>query len=147
MTRYGRVLYIGAFLVLLVVGGWLWRQERQVQLLLGARAFMLDRADTAAQQEQGLSGRDSMARDAGMVFVFDQPGVQCFWMKDMHFPLDMLWLNASRQVVHVERDVAPGTYPKTFCPSVMAMYVIELNAGQTASAGIRPGDNLVFLGL
>lgn len=147
MTRFGRALYVLTFLVVLAVGGWLWQQGRQVVLTAGHKNYRMEVARTVAAQERGLSGRAYLPRDAGMLFAFDQPGTHCFWMKDMQFALDLLWLNAANQVVYMLPNTAPDSYPHTFCPAVLATSVIELNAGESKAADIRLGDVVQITGL
>lgn len=101
-------------------------------------------ADTASEQTQGLSGRASMNDDQGMLFVFDQASSQCFWMKDMNFSLDMIWLNDQKEVVKIAKSVAPETYPNEFCSEKPATYVIELTSGSAGRLGISEGQKLVF---
>jgi hypothetical protein len=79
-----------------------------------------------------------------MLFISKVPAKECFWMKDMRFSLDILWLDASHRVVHIEQGVSPGTYPRTFCTKVPAMYVIELPAGSVAEDNIQQGQILNF---
>jgi uncharacterized membrane protein (UPF0127 family) len=102
----------------------------------------LERTETPETQTKGLSGRSSMARDEGMLFMFKEPAVQCFWMKDMHFSLDMIWLDENRHIVKIERDVSPDTYPKSFCSDVPTQYVIELNSGVADQAKLYIGQQL-----
>lgn len=99
---------------------------------------------TPAAQTRGLGGRKSLPVNEGMLFVFAHPGQQCFWMKDMHFPLDIIWLNGSKQVVFIKSNLSPKTYPETFCPPNSAQYVIELNAGQAQKARLHTGETLNF---
>lgn len=106
------------------------------------KKIQLDIAKSEEARAKGLGGRESMADDQGMLFVFDQPAVECFWMKDMQFPIDIIWLNTAKQVVHVERNLSPETYPASYCPKLPAKYVVELNAGQAKQLDISPGDTL-----
>jgi uncharacterized membrane protein (UPF0127 family) len=99
---------------------------------------------TAAAQEKGLSGRASLAPDSGMLFVFQNEAQRCFWMKDMQFPLDIIWVNKDKRVVYIQPELSPSTYPDSFCPKPPAQYVIELNAGQATQASIRIGETLTF---
>jgi uncharacterized membrane protein (UPF0127 family) len=115
-----------------------------VVLHVHGKQYTLRVARTATQQEQGLGDRATLARDQGMLFQFQRPAIECFWMKDMHFPLDMIWLSSTKRVAYIQADVSPKTYPKQFCPKVQAQYVIELNAGQAKRAGIRPHQMLTF---
>jgi len=100
-------------------------------------------ADTNASREKGLGDRAGLAQNAGMLFVFPAAGRQCFWMKDMHFSLDMIWTDQSKRVVRVVPELSPSTYPNAYCAD-NAQYVIELNAGQAARAGVRVGEVLNF---
>lgn len=86
-------------------------------------------ADTKSSRELGLSGRPIMKDGEGLLFEFDASGRYGFWMKDMMFPLDIIWINQDGIVVEVERNVKPDSYPKTFMNASPASYVLELNAG------------------
>lgn len=100
----------------------------------------LERVSSEEMRIRGLSGRESMSDNQGMLFIFEQAGEHCFWMKDMNFSLDMIWLNANKQVIHQESKVDPATYPQSFCPDEPAQYVIELKAGLSAQLGIKEGN-------
>lgn len=115
-----------------------------VTLRSGDKRYVLSVAITPAQQQKGLGNRASLPKNQGMLFSFEQPVVQCFWMKDMHFPLDMIWVSSSQRVEYLKADVLPSTYPHTICPDVQAKYVIELNAGQAQEARIHTGETLDF---
>lgn len=104
----------------------------------------LEVVDTDETRGKGLGNRTNLPLGQGMLFVYDDASIHCFWMKDMKFPIDMIWLSSDRTVVHVERNVSPDTYPKSFCPGSAAQYVIELNAGQAAELGISVGNRLRF---
>jgi uncharacterized membrane protein (UPF0127 family) len=110
----------------------------------GRHGYSLQMATTPAAQEKGLGNRDAMPADSGMLFVFPNEASRCFWMKDMRFPLDIIWTNKDKKVVYVQPEVSPSTYPDDFCPSPPAQYVIELNAGEARRAGIRAGETLTF---
>lgn len=97
-------------------------------------------ADTEGTRTRGLSGYAPLEEDQGMLFVFEDDGVYSFWMKDMLFPLDILWLDASGRVVHIEQDVAPATYPASFTPDSAARYVLEVPAGFATEHEIGVGS-------
>ncbi|MEK7152525.1 MAG: DUF192 domain-containing protein [Patescibacteria group bacterium] len=109
----------------------------------GGTVYYLDKATNTPQLEKGLGGRLSMPRNQGMLFVFDTEKKQCFWMKDMRFSLDIIWVNAQKRIVHIEHGVSPKTYPKIFCHEI-TKYVIELNAGEAARADLHSGQVLNF---
>lgn len=103
-------------------------------------------ADTPAEQEQGLSGRQNLAENTGMLFVFDHPSLYSFWMKDMNFPLDFIWIDQSWKIIDITKNVSPDTYPQTFQPQQPAQYIIELNANWTTSHNIKIGDKILLYG-
>ena len=103
-------------------------------LVAGAHRFHLQLAVTAAQQELGLGDRAKLPLDNGMLFVYHSSGTRCFWMKGMRFALDMIWLSRADEVVSVQPDVLPKSYPSVYC--TQAQDVIELDAGQARFAGI-----------
>lgn len=90
----------------------------------------------------GLAKYDSLPEDRGMLFVFDQPNQACIWMKDMKFSIDIIWLNENKKVIKIERNVAPETYPESFCPEGSAKYVIELSNGVADKANISIGQQI-----
>ena len=94
--------------------------------------IFLEYAKTPAELSTGLSNRNVMARDMGMLFVFDKSATHCFWMKDMYFDIDIVWLDADKRIVAKELRVSPDTYPRNYCPDVKAQYVVEVNAGFAA---------------
>jgi uncharacterized membrane protein (UPF0127 family) len=83
-----------------------------------------------------------------MLFVFDAPGDNGFWMKDMLFSLDMLFIDASGTVVTLYADVSPQSYlqnpPQVFHPKAPVTYVLEVPAGFAAAHGIVEGMHVEF---
>ena len=114
------------------------------KLKVGDQTISLLVANDQASREKGLGERPYLAKNEAMLFVFDDVAQECFWMKDMKFPIDIVWLSTSRQVVHIEKNISPASYPKTYCPVVPAKYVIEFNSGYTDSLGIKEGQTLNF---
>lgn len=117
---------------------------RQVTTVLGGQKFYFEVADETAEQTNGLSNRDRLLPNTGMLFVFDEPGEQCLWMKDMKFDLDIIWLDEDKKIVKIKENVSPETYPDTFCSEKPAKYVIEVNSGVVAEAGLALGKTLHF---
>ena len=109
---------------------------------MGGGTYRLALATTEQTRRAGLGGRSAMATDQGMLFVFDKPAVQCFWMEDMQFPLDIIWLNAAKKVSYVKQNVSPDTYPAVFCSPAATKYAVELNAGEVAKQHVEIGQKL-----
>jgi uncharacterized membrane protein (UPF0127 family) len=114
-------------------------------LSLRDEKFKLEVADTPARQAQGLGGRSLLPANQGMLFAFHDDAARCFWMKDTQVMLDMIWLDSSQKVLHVESDVDPATFPEQFCAqNKPARYVIEVNANVAQSYGVEVGERLHF---
>jgi len=112
----------------------------------GDKTYNFQIADTPAKQELGLSGRENLQPREGMLFTYNKPSEGlCFWMKDMRFSLDIIWLDSQKRIVHIEPSLAPATYPNTFCPGTAAQYVVEINAGRSRDLGLQTGQKLDFL--
>jgi uncharacterized membrane protein (UPF0127 family) len=109
---------------------------------VGEASVRAEVADDAASLERGLSGRDRLGADDGMLFLLpdDSPA---FWMKGMRFPLDIVWIKHGR-VVDVTADVPPPSGPgaslPTYSPARPADRVLEVNAGWAARHGVGRGD-------
>lgn len=101
-------------------------------------------ADTPTKRELGLSGRFSLSPDSGMLFVFENPGSYFFWMKDMNFPIDMVWINALKKVTGINYNVSPDSFPETFSSFEQVQFVLELNAGDANKFDIATGTLLRF---
>ena len=76
----------------------------RAQVSVGVHLIDAEIADSAERQRRGLSGRPSLARGEGMLFVYDEPAPRGFWMPDMNFDIDIVWIRAGR-VVHIEQRV------------------------------------------
>lgn len=137
-------------IILALITGYAVYQSRQkfpdniVQLTIANKSYQLEIANTPTKQQQGLSNRNSMDKDKGMLFEFQKPAAACFWMKDMNFPIDMIWLDSTKKVIKLQNNVVPATFPKTFCPDQPASYVVELSSGQAQQANLKLGDLLQF---
>lgn len=101
-------------------------------------------ADTPEKRAQGLSGRTSLTDGTGMLFVFPEVGLHGFWMKDMQFSIDIIWLSEDGAVVHMAEDVPPESYPASFRPEEPALYVLEVPAGFVKAHHIATGSKALI---
>lgn len=108
----------------------------------GNSCFVLEVADTLNRRRQGLSGREPLKNNEGMLFLYDLPGEYGFWMKDMNFAIDIIWVGKNDDVVTIESRVSPRSYPHVFYPSGFAKKVIEVSAGVAEELGLKVGDQL-----
>lgn len=115
-----------------------------VNVSLANSTLKLKVLDTDALRIKGLSGTARLAPDEGMLFVFDQPGYHGIWMKDMNYPIDIVWLDQFKKIIYIEKNISPDTYPQVFIPTTEDMYVVEVNAGFLDTHNIKIGDELKF---
>jgi uncharacterized membrane protein (UPF0127 family) len=101
-------------------------------------------ADTEASREQGLSGTLSLLANSGKLFVFPSPGNYGFWMKDMNYALDFVWIGSDLKIVGITPDIAASTYPQIFYPPAPAQYVLEVNSGFSTRVGLKVGEQLSY---
>lgn len=114
--------------------------SKQARFQLGNDVFEIDVALTPEDRSRGLSGREGMKDNEGMFFIFEKAEFQNFWMKDMKFPIDIIWMDARFQVIDITKNLSPQTYPKTFTSRSPAKYVLEINAGVSEKNNIIVGD-------
>jgi uncharacterized membrane protein (UPF0127 family) len=122
---------------------------RTVVAEVGQSTVVLGVADDPDERTDGLSRRNGLSPETGMLFVWDSEEIHTLWMKDMRFALDLVWLDADRTVVHIERDVQPqpgaaDSELVRYASQSPAKYAIELAAGEADRLGIRSGDVIQF---
>lgn len=128
----------------LILGGiFVLTQLHKPTIMVSGKKFTAEYRITESEKQHGLSGKASYPENMAMVFKFADPGERCFWMKDMKFNIDIIWLDAEGKIVAKEENVSPNTYPKSFCYS-NAQYVVEFNSGVIQKSNIHIGD-LVLL--
>lgn len=106
-------------------------------------------ANSPQLREKGLSGRKSLAENKGMLFVFDTPDYHRFWMKDMKFPLDIIFLNDTKVVTLYENVPSPvsqeeNANPPIYTSTAPANRVLELPAGSANKLGLKQGDDVAI---
>jgi uncharacterized protein len=150
-------IYISIFLVLIAcilvwgVRAFTYKEDdtqlsSQLQIsriTIGTTTIDAYNAVSEKDRTAGLSVFESLPSDQGMLFVFDTPGKYGFWMKNMKFPIDIVWLGENFEVLGVEKEVRPDSYPKIFYPSAPVMYVLEIGAGMSDDWGIKEGIQLL----
>jgi uncharacterized protein len=99
-------------------------------------------ADTQLGQINGLSNKESLEDDAGMLFVFNRPSEPSFWMKDMLFAIDIIWINNNR-IIGYDKNLQPEYPAKThYSPKFPINSVLEVRAGFVEKHGLKIGDEL-----
>ena len=131
-TRQIRILYTiliagGALLVVLLLRSLFLHKEqlppalevgnateKEWVLSLGSFSIPVTLADSPEEREQGLSGTLSLPKESGLLFLFDKPDFYGFWMKDMAYPLDIVWIDKDFKIIGISKDIAPNSYPQIF---------------------------------
>ncbi len=102
-------------------------------------------ADNPAMREKGLSGRRSLAENSGMLFVFPAADDYSFWMKDMNFGLDFVWIKGDTVMEITPGVMPPGSGPlDVLTPKEKIDKVLEINAGAAERLGIKIGDRIEY---
>lgn len=135
----------------LIFGGrFLWSKFTSIGLLPlefktagGPVYFEVEVADTVTERMKGLMFRKEMDPDRGMIFIFEEPQVASFYMKNTYISLDMIFVGQDKKVVGILRDV-PILNEKSRGVDVPSLYVVELLAGTAKRAGIEVGTEVVF---
>ena len=108
----------------------------------GEARFTVELADEPEERSRGLMHRESMARSAGMLFVYEHPQPAAFWMKNTLIPLDMIFTDSTGRIVHIHENAIP--HDETPIPGGNDVFaVLEINGGLSAKFGIKTGDTLV----
>ena len=119
---------------------------------MGNAVFDVELAFTSEDRTQGLSDRDGLAETSGMLFVYGEAGTLTFWMFNMRFDLDFVWIGEDCTVLDIHRNVPrpsegrqPGELPR-YSPNAPAQYNLEINAGMSERFDIEIGDRVSFSG-
>lgn len=109
----------------------------------GRHKYSVEVAATPEQQERGLMFRTRMAANQGMIFPFAPPRPASFWMENTILPLDIVFIGADSRVLNVAANAKP--YSRDLIQSAgVAAAVLELNAGEAARIGLKPGDRVRY---
>ncbi len=118
--------------------------EKTVGVLIRDIPLIVTIADSPEERAQGLSGISSLPERGGKLFIFDQPGKYGIWMKGMLIPIDIIWIDENREIVHIEEGVNPDSYPTIYTSPIAARFVLELNAFFVRTFKISVGDKVTI---
>lgn len=117
---------------------------------INEQTFTVEIADTDEKRVQGLSNRESLERDRGMLFIFEEKSQYGFWMRNVSFPLDIIYIS-DNQIVDIIKNAEPQPNDATdipvFTPRENANYVLEINGGLADEHGFEIGNEVVFSGI
>ncbi len=120
---------------------------RQVNVIVNGVVLVADIAATDEQMTRGLSVKDSLDENEAMLFVYDEEAEHTHVMRDMKFPIDIIWIDADKTVVHIEHNLQPcssGLFCPTYKPNDDSLYVLETIAGFAERHDIVKGTMVEF---
>jgi len=123
-----------------------WRSvyPNTVPLMVGSVAVQASVADTLSKRIKGLSDTPFLPENVVKLFAFGVPGTHSIWMKDMNYSIDIMWAAENGEIVHIEENVSPDTFPTSFSSPTPAWFVVEASAGFVANNAIELGDKVVL---
>ncbi len=101
-------------------------------------------ADDEVSRRKGLSILDRIKDNEAMLFIFDDIDYHNFWMKDMKFSIDIIWLDDNKKVIYEKKYARPSDYPSIYEPDVKSLYVLEFRYNFIDENNIKIGDSLYF---
>ena len=138
------ILFI-AILIFIVIFFFISKNKTQSEVILNGKTFSVEVVSSQSALERGLSGHKPLLENQGMLFIFPKPDNYGFWMKDMTFPIDIIWIKSSFEIIYIEKSLLPETYPKIFYPNSPALYVLEISAGISHKINLKIGDIVKFV--
>ena len=113
---------------------------------VAGQVLTVELAQTPLAWAKGLSGRDSLTEDRGMLFIFPNVDRHSFWMKKMKFPIDIIWINDGK-IVDIAPNVQPSldNPPSSYLPRLPVKFVLEVAAGFSEKNGLKIGDEIKML--
>jgi hypothetical protein len=136
------IMSVAILTVLVFAGSYFFSKKNPKLAEIGGHKFKLELAVNGKERERGLGGRESLCRDCAMLFVFPQEGAYSFWMKDMRFNLDIIWVSDGK-IVQLAKNVDHGSLA-TITPKKPANLVLEINAGLSDEYGLKEDDRVNF---
>jgi hypothetical protein len=146
-----RIIFLLIMALFLISGALLFNAPEQTQVINinfpGGAVLKAEVADTPEKLLFGLAFRNVLPPDEGMVYIFEESGLHRVWTKEFQFPVDVIWVDESKIVVHVVEKALPcieSRCPWYGPPPLGARYVIEANAGFVEQAKVAIGAQLKF---
>ncbi|MAF59227.1 hypothetical protein CL631_00030 [bacterium] len=100
--------------------------------------------DTPELRRMGLSKRSALPRGEGMLFSFEYSDLYGIWMKDMNFPIDIIWIDESGSIIDIKSGASPDSFPEIFKPESPSLYILEMTSGFVEIFNISIGDKVTF---
>ncbi len=140
-----KIIFPSIVILLLASAFYYLRHPLQSTVTIRGTRFFVDLAITPKEKELGLGKRTNLPANHGMLFVYDHKERYSYWMKDMHIPIDILWIE-DKKIVDISKNVPAPTTPEDklplYNPIIPVNTVLELPAGTSDKFGIVAGDKI-----
>ncbi len=113
-------------------------------LHIGDIPVRVEIANSDDERTRGLSGRNGIEGVNGLLFIFPENGYHGIWMKDMKFPIDIIWIGEDLTISEITKNVSPDTYPEVFRPKNAVRYILETETHYADTFGVRVGQKVVL---
>ena len=146
---FGRGFSTGQFITQTATGSAQTQNKERAPVTIKNLVIQAKIADEPKEHEIGLADYSSLALGEGMLFVFDKSASYIFWMKNVEFAIDIIWIDEAKKIV----DIAPNVPPEPnknekeltrYKPKSDAKYVLEINAGLSSLHNLQVGDQVAF---
>ncbi|WP_322994748.1 DUF192 domain-containing protein [Castellaniella sp.] len=131
-------LALAAIASLLTALAWAQPSLPHIAIQAGSHPLQVELADTPETLSQGLMHRTHLPDDHGMLFVFEQAEIRCFWMKNTLIPLSIAFINDQGRIISIQ-DMQPKNLATHCSPSAVSA-ALEMNQGWFQRSGIQIGD-------
>ncbi len=116
--------------------------EKETVVSFSNISFNVEIAESEKEKEKGLSGREFLNEKEGLLFSYNSEDYHGVWMKEMLFPIDVIWIDKDLIVVDIKENVYPETYPEIFYSEKPSMYILEINSGLVKKHEIEVSDKV-----
>jgi uncharacterized protein len=146
--KFPKVIICVSTIIFAGVAGFLFFSGHTVDIKTakGSYRLLVEIADSEKERSAGLMGRNSLGDNRGMLFVYDEEVYPGFWMKNMRFPLDIVFIGGDLRIKQIEQNVQPCPPDVSDCalftPSYPVQYVLEVKSGYTEKHKISVGDTV-----
>lgn len=152
-TKRGQeiILLILGIIGVIIIATTIWlvfftkEPQNTTKLVINNTVIEIEILDTPEERSKGLSGREILLSNKGFWFVFEELGFYYFWMKDMNFPIDIIWIDENYKIIDITENLLPNTYPKSFTSKEKALFILEVSTGFVKKHNIKIGESFKIL--
>lgn len=134
------IIAIAAFLLIIGIN----MNKEYSKATISGNEINLEVVTSLEDQKRGLSNRDSLDYDTGMLFLYKDSKIRSFWMKEMKFSIDIIWIDENNTIIGIEENISPDSYPKKFISPKPIPFALELVGGWSREHGISVGEEVEF---